>query len=135
MATVTKFEDLEIWILAREQVQYFNDLVNQTTLQKDFSLRNQMNNSSGSVMDCIAEGFDRSGNAEFKNFLTIAKGSNGEYRSQLYRTLDRKHISIEKFDFLYTNNITIGNKIMKLIQYLQNSDFKGQRNKKTELSP
>ena len=135
MATVTKFEDLEIWILAREQVQYFNDLVNQTTLQKDFSLRNQMNNSSGSVMDCIAEGFDRSGNAEFKNFLTIAKGSNGEYRSQLYRSLDRKHISIEKFDFLYTNNITIGNKIMKLIQYLQNSDFKGQRNKKTELSP
>lgn len=50
-------------------------------LQINYELRNQMDASSGSVMDCIAEGFDRSGNSEFKNFLIIAKGSNAEFRS------------------------------------------------------
>ena len=91
-----------------------------------------MDASSGSVMDCIAEGFDRSGNSEFKNFLIIAKGSNAEFRSQLYRCLDRKHIIKEKFDELHTKNIIIGNKLMSFIAYLQNSSFKGQRYKNKE---
>jgi len=72
-------------------------LIEETALAKDFELRNQMNASSGSVMDCIAEGFERSGNVEFKNFLIIAKGSNGKFRSQLCRCLDRKHILQTKF--------------------------------------
>lgn len=129
MATITTFEDLEIWQLARVQTNDFDLMGESTLLSKDFELRNQMNASSGSVMDCIAEGFDRSGNAEFKNFLTIAKGSNGEFRSQLYRCLDRKHIQQQKFDELYHKNIVIGNKIMSFIIYLQRSSFKGQRYK------
>lgn len=129
MATVTKFEELEIWQLARVQTNDFNSLVMTTPLAKDFELRNQMNASSGSVMDNIAEGFERSGNAEFKNFLVIAKGSNGEFRSQLYRCLDRKHIIQEKFEELHTKNIKLGNKIMSFISYLQHSDYKGQSRK------
>lgn len=129
MATITRFEDLEIWQLARVQVNDFDALVAEGTLAKDFELRNQMNASSGSVMDCIAEGFERSGNNEFKNFLIIAKGSNGEFRSQLYRCKDRKHITNEKFDELYAKNITLGNKLMSFITYLQNSSYKGQRYK------
>ena len=101
-------------------------MIEETALAKDFELRNQMNASSGSVMDCIAEGFERSGNVEFKNFLIIAKRSNGEFRSQLCRCLDRKHILQAKFDELYQNNIILGNKIMAFIKYLQNSDFKGE---------
>jgi len=89
-------------------------LIEETALAKDFELRNQMNALSGSVMDCIAEGFERSGNVEFKNFLIIAKRSNGEFRSQLCRCLDRKHILQAKFDELYQNNIILGNKIMAL---------------------
>lgn len=134
MATITKFEDLEIWQLARTQTNDFNEIVNETSLSKDFELRNQMNASSGSVMDCIAEGFERSGNSEFKNFLIIAKGSNGEFRSQLYRCLDRKHIHKEKFDELNSKNIILGNKLMAFINYLQNSDFKGQARKTKESS-
>jgi len=134
MATITKFEDLEIWQLARIQTNDFDKLVEETILSKDFELRNQMNASSGSAMDCIAEGFERSGNAEFKNFLVIAKGSNGEFRSQLYRCLDRKHISKEKFDELYAKNVLLGNKIMSFISYLQNSNFKGQSRKTKESS-
>lgn len=134
MATITKFEDLEIWQLSRVQTNDFDKLVETSPLVRDYELRNQMNASSGSVMDCIAEGFDRSGNNEFKNFLTIAKGSNGEFRSQLYRCLDRKHIEKEKFDELYAKNIALGNKIMAFITYLQNSPYKGQRYK-TKDSP
>ena len=125
MATIKKFEDLEIWQLARVQVNDFDKLVEETALSRDFELRNQMNASSGSVMDCIAEGFERSGNIEFKNFLIIAKGSNGEFRSQLYRCLDRKHVTQQKFEDLYEKNITLGSKIMSFINYLKNSSFKG----------
>jgi|SRR5215204_79544 len=134
MATITKFEDLEIWQLARIQTNDFDAIVAEGTLAKDYELRNQMNASSGSVMDCIAEGFERSGNSEFKNFLIIAKGSNGEFRSQLYRCLDRKHISQSRFDELYNRNITIGNKLMGFINYLQRSPIKGQRYKKEDSS-
>src|SRR6476660_8668998 len=126
MPTIKRFEDLEIWQLARNQTNGFDAIVVEGTLAKDFELRNQMNASSGSVMDCIAEGFERSGNAEFKNFLVIAKGSNGEFRSQLYRCLDRKYIVQLKFDELYQKNVVLGNKIMAFINYLQNSTFKGQ---------
>ncbi|MGB3007981.1 MAG: four helix bundle protein [Chitinophagaceae bacterium] len=83
MATITKFEDLEIWQLARIQTNDFDTLVEINPLGKNYELRNQMDASSGSVMDCIAEGFDRSGNSEFKNFLIIAKGSIAEFRSQI----------------------------------------------------
>ena len=129
MATITKFEELEVWQLAKDQVMDFDFLVETTSLAKDFELRNQMNASSGSVMDNIAEGFERSGNIEFKNFLIIAKGSNGEYRSQLYRCLSRKHIDEEKFNELYQKNTIIGNKLMSFINYLQHSNFKGQSRK------
>jgi len=129
MATITKFEELEVWQLERMQTNNFDKLADSTSLAKDFELRNQMNAPSGSVMDCIAEGFERSGNSEFKNFLVIAKGSNGEFRSQLYRCLHRKHIDQQKFDELYNKNIVIGNKLMSFINYLQHSTFKGQRHK------
>ena len=134
MSTITKFDDLEIWQLARLQTNDFDNLVETTSLAKDFELRNQMNASSGSVMDCVAKGFERSGNSEFKNFLVIAKGSDGEFRSQLYRCLDRKHIQQKLFDELYTKNVMLGNKLMSFINYLQNSTYKGQRYKSKDPS-
>ena len=80
MATITKFEDLEIWQLARQQAFDIYILYKQEPFKSDFELRNQINAASGSVMDNIAEGFDRSGNKELSNFLIIAKGSNAETR-------------------------------------------------------
>jgi four helix bundle protein len=134
MATITRFEDLEIWQLARIQAMDLNKLLEETILSKDFELRNQMRRSSGSVMDCIAEGFERSGNVEFKNFLIIAKGSNGEFRSQLYRCLDRQYISQVKFDELYGKNVVLGSKIMSFIAYLQKSSFRGRTRRIKEAS-
>ncbi len=129
MATISRFEDLEIWLLAREQSKNVDTIIKSTPLNVDYELKNQISRSSGSVMDNIAEGFERSGNMEFKNFIIISKGSNGEVRSQLYRALDRNHISQDQFNLLCEKNIVLGNKLMAFIKYLQNSLHKGQRYK------
>jgi four helix bundle protein len=75
--TIKRFEELEIWQLARELCKKLIGLSETTSLGKDFSLKDQILRSSGSVMDNIAEGFERDGKKEFINFLYIAKGSLG----------------------------------------------------------
>ena len=127
MATVSNFEDLEIWQLARQQAIDIYQLYTTDPFSKDWELKNQVNAASGSVMDNIAEGFERSGNKEFINFLLIAKGSNGEVRSQLYRAQDRNYLSTEKMDVLKKNCITLSKKITSFIKYLKESDQKGFR--------
>lgn len=97
MAKIERFEDLEIWQLAREISKDVWVIIQNTSLLKDYKLREQINGASGSIMDNISEGFERDGNREFINFLSIAKASCGETRSQLYRCLDRKHIDEETF--------------------------------------
>lgn len=93
MAKVKRFEDLEIWQMAREQANNLWKIYSDGTFSKDYELRNQISRSSGWVMDNIAEGFERSGNKKFINFLLIAKASNGEVRFQLYRAFDRNHVT------------------------------------------
>lgn len=125
MATIQRFEDLEVWQLARElALDIFNETLN-LPFAKDYELVGQIRRSSGSAMDNIAEGFERGGKKEFIQFLGIAKGSAGEVRSQLYRALDRKHITQEKFDFLFKKVTLLSKKLSSLITYLKNSEFKG----------
>ena len=92
MATITRFEDLEIWQEARRLAREIHIISIETELKNDFRFRDQIKATSGSVMDNIAEGFERNGNLEFRQFLSIAKGSAGETRSQLYRVLDFNYI-------------------------------------------
>ncbi len=127
MASSPQFEDLEIWQLARKQANVLWEIYCDGTFAKDFELRNQICRSSGSVMDNIAEGFERSGNKEFINFLIISKASNGEVRSQLYRAFDRKYISDLKFEELKSNCEIISKKITTFIKYLKASEIKGFR--------
>ena len=91
MATIRKFEDLEIWQLTRQLSQQVLFISKNTELKNDYRFKNQIKASSGSVMDNIAEGFERDGNLEFRQYLSIAKGSFGEVRSQCYRLFDSKY--------------------------------------------
>ena len=88
MAHYNSFEDLGIYLLSREICQEVWKLINETSLAKDYKLRDQINGSSGSVMDNIAEDFGRGGNKEFINFLSIAKGSCCETKAQLSKFMN-----------------------------------------------
>ena len=100
MATINRFEDLEIWKEARRLASEIHKIATETELKNDYRFKDQIKASSGSVMDNIAEGFERYGNIEFRQFLSIAKGSAGETRSQLYRVLDFGYIDETQFELL-----------------------------------
>ena len=127
MAKVERFEDLEIWQLAREICNKVHQIFETTSLCDNYALRNQMDKSSGSIMDNISEGFERNGNREFIQFLSIAKASCGELRSQLYRVLDRNHIDKASFEALYEMVLLESKKISSFINYLSRSEYKGSK--------
>lgn len=129
MATVNRFEDLEIWKLSRELCKDIYEIIESTNLKNNFKLCNQIDSSSGSIMDNIAEGFERNGNKEFIQFLSIAKASCGETRSQLYRVFDRNFISQEKFEALRDQTEALSRKIGSFIKYLNITDLKGTKYK------
>lgn len=125
MAAFKTFEEIDAWKNARNLADKIFKLTLGDSFSKDFKLRDQINGSSGSIMDNIAEGFERSGNREFIQFLSIAKGSAGETRSQLYRAFDRKYITQNQFNLLVEEVIQISKQISSLMNYLRNSELKG----------
>lgn len=127
MAKINRFEDIEAWQEARKLSKEIYTLSQTTKLQSDFSLKDQILRSSGSVMDNIAEGFERGGRKEFIQFLSIAKGSCGETRSQLYRMADRLYIDQPAHNKLSLQAESISKRINAFIQYLKNSEIQGMK--------
>ena len=132
MATIRKFEDLDIWQLARDICRQIKTYVEKEKFLKDFTLKDQIKRSSGSSMDNIAEGFERDGNREFIQFLSIAKGSIGETRSQTYRAYDYGYISNEECEFMVQECIKLSQKMGSFITYLKNSELKGLKFRKDD---
>jgi len=129
MATIKKFEDVEAWQISRQLCNDNGTLIDNGLFKHNYRLIGQIEGSSGSIMDNIAEGFERGTRAEFIQFLGYSKGSCGELRSQLYRALDRKYINQQQFDDFYSFAVRISSMLQKFISYLQKTTIQGERKK------
>lgn len=119
---ITRFEDLEIWQQARLLVVLIYKLTSTPKLNKDFGLKDQMQRAAVSVMNNIAEGFERNSNKEFIRFLIFAKGSAGEIRSLIYVTLDLNILTGSEFKNLHDSSVLLIRKISSLIKYLKTKE-------------
>jgi four helix bundle protein len=127
MATVQKFEDLEVWQMARKFATAIFHLTLKEKFLKEYRFNDQIKSSPGSVMDNIAEGFGRESRLEFINFLGMAKGSLSESKSQLYSAFDYNLISREILDAHLVEANIISAKIGAFMIYLNKSVIKGQK--------
>lgn len=127
MATIQHFEDLEIWQLAKSLSYKVFMLTKNEFFSRDFRFRDQIRSAAGSVMDNIAEGFERSSRLEFINFLSIAKGSAGEVRSQLHRAFDQNYVTEVEMQVLADEYKVLSSKLSGFIKYLNTSEHKGQK--------
>ena len=121
------FEDLAIFLKARELSKQVYQITRQEEFKYDSRFVQQIRASAGSVMDNIAEGYERQGNKEFKNFLYIAKGSCGELRSQVMRAHDVNFITDETYNQMYADCKKLSIAIANFIKTIKDSEFKGTR--------
>ncbi len=111
--SIERFEDLIVWQKSKELTLYIYKLFQNN---RDFAFRDQIQRASVSVMNNIAEGFERRGAKEYSRFLHIAKGSAGEVRSMLYLSKDLGYVDKELFDKLYKLSEEIAKMLAGLIR-------------------
>lgn len=126
MAKISSFEDIEVWKKAVELCEKVYLLTDQTALNKDFGLRDQIRRSAISIPSNIAEGFERESNNQFIYFLIIAKGSCGELRTQLYLAMKIKHIDEQIHNALREECLVISKQLSNFIKYLKTTKIKNQ---------
>jgi four helix bundle protein len=127
MAKVNNFEELAVWQKARVLNKHIYTYTRRDEFKYDTRFVQQIRAAAGSIMDNIAEGFERSGNKEFKNFLYIAKGSCGELRSQVIRAYDVGYLNEEEYASLHSECKILGSSILNLILSIKDSDYKGPK--------
>ena len=118
---------MEAWQQARQLVRNVYGVTSVGAFAKDFVLRDQIRRASVSVMSNIAEGFERSGDKEFAQFLSLAKASCGEVRSDLYVALDQKYLSEEQFKAVSDQANRTSKLIAGLMRYLRGSNLRGSK--------
>ena len=127
MAAVRDFEELAIFQKARELSKKIYLITQGGEFRHDTRFVQQIRAAAGSIMDNIAEGFERTGNKEFMNFLYIAKGSCGEVRSQLIRANDVDYLTPEEYNELYAECRKLSAGIMNFIKEIKASDKVGAK--------
>ena len=127
MTKAQKFEDLTIFQLARDLCKEIYAITKEGEFKKDSRFVQQIHASAGSIMDNIAEGYEREGNKEFVNFLYIAKGSCGEARSQIIRASDVGYINNETATRLYNDCVVLSKAISAFIKSLKSSNYRGSK--------
>ena len=127
MEKIRRFEDLEIFQIARGLCKDIYIITDAESFKCDYRFTQQIRAAAGSIIDNIAEGFERNGNKEFVNFLYIAKGSCGEVRSQLLRANDVGYIDDVTFRQLYDRTLELGRKIYNLAQKIKDTGNPGSK--------
>jgi len=121
MSKFNSFEEILAWKKARELNSEIYEISDKDLFKKDFDLKGQIRRSSISITSNIAEGFERETTKEFIRFLYMAKGSAGEFRSQLYLAQDLKYITDEEFERFNLKVNEISRMISGLIKYLKST--------------
>jgi len=119
MAGVKSFEDLEVWKASRKLCKEIYIITNHDKFSKDYSFKDQVRRSAISVLSNISEGFERTADNQFSYFLTIAKGSAGELRSQLYIAFDLGYIKEDEFKSLFELVSSISKMLYGLNNYIK----------------
>ena len=127
MDKIRRFEDLDVFQRARELCKKIYTITDTEPFRHDLRFAQQIRAAAGSVMDNIAEGYERNGNKEFVNFLYIAKGSCGEVRSQLIRANDVRFIDDTTFQQLYDEALEVGRKIYCLSEAIRRTGNPGNK--------
>ena len=127
MNKIQRFEDILAWQKARELTKEIYAHAKAGAFAKDFGLRDQIQRASVSIMGNVAEGFDRGGDKEFSQFLSISKGSCGEVKSHLYVALDQQYVNPAQFDRLYNSADEVSRLIVGFMAYLKQSDLRGKK--------
>lgn len=105
---IERFEDIVAWQRARTLTAAIYRVTDSSAFAKDFGLRDQIRRAAVSVMSNIAEEFERGKASEFQHFLSMAKASCAELRSQLYVALDAGHLSTDTFHTLLSQAEEVG---------------------------
>lgn len=124
---VSDFEELSIYQQSRELAKQVYRITREGEFKYDSRFVQQMRAASGSISDNIAEGFERQGNKEFLQFLYIAKGSCGEFRSQINRAYDAGFITQETYNQMYSDCRKLGAGILTLIKSIKSFESKGSK--------
>lgn len=130
MAKIEKFEDLEIWQIAKQvgvEAYRISDL---EPMKSDFGLKDQFRRAAMSMSDNVAEGFEYTNNPDFIRFLTYAKGSSEEFRNKIIIMFEAKKLSDVNFKFLYDKCIESSSKTKRFIDYLRDFEKKKKSLKK-----
>lgn len=129
MSEIKRFEDLYAWQKARELLKAVYECSGADKFNKDFPLRDQIRKAAISTVSNLVEGFERDGNREFINFLTIAKGSVHEVRAQLHLAHDLGYINDKDFQRILGLTSETADLIGGMIRYLLKSNFTGKKYK------
>jgi four helix bundle protein len=127
MALITRFEEIEGWQKARELTRSIYHMTSQGSFARDFSLKDQIRRAGVSSMSNVAEGFEREGNKELVQFLTLSKGSAAEVKSHLYAALDARFITETQFKQTYQLADETGKLIGGFMRYLETSPYPGRK--------
>jgi len=122
MAKFNRFEEIQAWQKAHDVTLLGYEITSDATFSKDFGLKDQIRRASVSIMANIAEGHGRRTNAEFANFLNVARGSTAEVQSHLYVAAGLKYITKEEFEQVYQMLTEISRMTLALAKYLREAN-------------